>query len=103
LGLARDLDKEPLSEVVLLGEGRVGKALLCVILLDEVFRDGSRFPESDPSVGVFNGRASAVGAHEDKTPLLDYREANELCSVGNVQLFEDGSDLPWVGPVLLGV
>ena len=58
--LARDLECQPLVLVVLLWARAVGDLVILVVGVDEVLDDGSRFPEADASVGVFDGGDTAL-------------------------------------------
>lgn len=52
--LARDLEENPLPDVISLGGGGVRQVFLSVVLLNQILRNGTRFPENDAGVGIFN-------------------------------------------------
>lgn len=92
----------PLLLVVLLWRLGVAEGVALVVGVDEVVDDGAGLPESDSSVGIFNGWHSAVDVDIDEWLLLQDRHVHVLGLVGNFELLEDDGDLPWVRALSCG-
>jgi hypothetical protein len=84
--------------MVALLQVRVRKFLLRVVLLDEVLDDGSRFPQDEIGVWVFDGGVAAVGVDVCERLLLHIAEFERIDLVWDGELLKDQDDFPWVGP-----
>ena len=67
---------------------RVGKGNFTV--------DGTRFPQCNTGIGIFDGRDTTIGVDIDEGLLLDVAKVNELGFVGQAKLFQHDSRLPGI-------
>lgn len=93
----------PLLQEVLLGSGSVCELVLLVVLVDQVLDNGTRLPECNASVRVFNGRCSSVDTELLVLGLLEVGEVPELVLVGETELLHEQDNLPWVGTTSMAV
>ena len=93
----------PLLQEVLLGSGSVCKLVLLVVLLDQVLDNGTRLPEGDASVRVFDGRCSSIDTELLVLRLLEVGEVPELVLVGETKLLHEQDNLPRVGTAGMAV
>lgn len=96
--LAGHLEMEPLFGIeVVGGTGSEADGVLLIVCLDQVLHDGTRLPQVDSSVGVLDGRDTAVGVDLLERLLLHLGELEDLGFVRKAELLEDGHHLPGVG------
>ena len=92
--LTAHLEVQPLLEEVLLWRTSVCQLASLVILIDKIFVDRARFPQSDARVGVFNGGNTSIGVGLCEWLLLHVAHLNKLGCVWNAELFENDDNLP---------
>jgi hypothetical protein len=97
----RTLEVQPLlGEVGLLGTGLEADFALGVVLLDEVLDDGTRFPQCEVGVWVYDCGHAAVGVELGEGFALDVGELDIVQVVWDAELFSDHADLGGVGAML---
>ena len=69
---------KPLLDEVFLWRGSIVQGVILVVSFLEIFDDSAGFPQSDASVGVFNGRNSAVYVDFLKWWLMEFSHVYEM-------------------------
>lgn len=87
--LAAHLEVQPLVAEVSLLQRLVREAVVGVVLFNHILVDGSRLPQYQVRVGVFDSRDATVGIHVGEWLLLDLRETKRLDFVVETELLEE--------------
>lgn len=94
LTLAAYLEVKPrLALVFFRGFVSVGELVALVVLVNQIFDDGTRFPNGQSRIGVFNGRDTTVGVDLFVRLLLQVGELHQLNSIGDAELLQEDVDL----------
>lgn len=97
--LAGHLEVEPLlGFIVLGGKGREAELLLLVVLLDEVFENGTGFRDGDAGVGVMESGETAVGVDLLVIRGLQVGVWDDGGLIRNLKFLQEHVHLPGIGP-----
>jgi hypothetical protein len=95
--LSRGLEKEPLLQVIFLGESVQRQLLLLVVGVDQVLDNGASLPDRDISVGINDCGNAAIGVQLLVGWLLEIGYVHEDFLIRKLQLLQDDGDFPGVG------
>lgn len=81
----------------LIAVGLKAQSALRVVLLDQVFDDGARFPEGKVGVGVVDGGHATIGVDSGELGTLNIGEADFFDLVGKAELLDQHAHFCRIG------